>query len=296
MKCGPDNCPIRVFSDLTPAEQKVERKRIVEKMTKEGFTQVQIAKHLGVSQNTISLDLSNLSIIDKLKQAKTVSNPKGAGRPKGKQKPKPKPEEQKARDEKIIALHDTGKSAAEIAPQVGIVPRAVSQIIEHETIRREAKADPEIDRSTLSMTAQQKLDTAIRQHKRDLDAQFRRAVSKEIEKWGETILPQLKKEQAEISKLEAAVRRKGFMNKETFNAIRRCLHPDSRLSVSDKLLAKAFDAFMALEKYVLSAADAPSTFITLPNSMAEWAKMRSRRAEEMKTKRSRQGRNAVQHV
>ena len=40
-------------------------------------TQEQIATQLGVSQNTISLDLSSLSIIDKPKR------PKG-GRPKGK--------------------------------------------------------------------------------------------------------------------------------------------------------------------------------------------------------------------
>ncbi len=36
---------------------------------------------LGVSQATISGDLRNLSTVDKLKPAKTASNPKGAGRP-----------------------------------------------------------------------------------------------------------------------------------------------------------------------------------------------------------------------
>jgi hypothetical protein len=43
----------------------------------------QIAAQLGVAQSTITEDLRNLSIVDKLKPAKTASNPKGAGRPKG---------------------------------------------------------------------------------------------------------------------------------------------------------------------------------------------------------------------
>ena len=42
------------------------------------------------------------------------------------------------------------------------------------------------------------------------------------------------------------------MDNATFNAIRRALHPDSRQSISDKKTGEAFDAFMALEKYVLN--------------------------------------------
>jgi hypothetical protein len=38
------------------------------------------------------------------------------------------------------------------------------------------------------------------------------------------------------------------MDKATFNASRRALHPDSRQSISDKKLGAAFDTFMTLEK------------------------------------------------
>jgi hypothetical protein len=38
------------------------------------------------------------------------------------------------------------------------------------------------------------------------------------------------------------------VDKDTFNTIRRALHPDSCNSISDKKLADAFRAFMALEK------------------------------------------------
>ena len=47
-------------------------------------------------------------------------------------------------------------------------------------------------------------------------------------------------------------RRKGLMSKDTFNTIRRALHPDSRNSISDKKLGEAFDAFMGLEKFLLN--------------------------------------------
>ena len=47
------------------------------------WNEQRIADALGVSQATISGDLGNLSTPDKLKPAKSKTNPKGAGRPKG---------------------------------------------------------------------------------------------------------------------------------------------------------------------------------------------------------------------
>jgi hypothetical protein len=79
----PDDCPLAVWAALAPAARKAQRKPIAEKLYKQGFTQEQIATQLGVSQALISGDLVNLSAPDKLKPAKTASNPKGAGRPKG---------------------------------------------------------------------------------------------------------------------------------------------------------------------------------------------------------------------
>jgi hypothetical protein len=74
------------------------------------------------------------------------------------------------------------KMEAKESPTKADVKRAIKQVspnknsvVERETARREAvaKVEPEIDRSALlSMTAQQKLDAAIRQHKRKLDLEF----------------------------------------------------------------------------------------------------------------------------
>ena len=67
------------------------------------------------------------------------------------------------------------------------------------------------------------------------------------------------------------------MSKDTFNTIRRALHPDSRNSISDKKLGEAFDTFMGLEKYLLNEKGGPTTFADLPSTVAEWDKMRARK-------------------
>src|SRR4051812_47304391 len=80
----PDDCLIAAWHSL-PDDQKTKARRvpIVEALAKQGYTQEAIAIQLGVSQYTISMDLRNLLVTNKLKPAKTSTNPKGAGRPKG---------------------------------------------------------------------------------------------------------------------------------------------------------------------------------------------------------------------
>jgi hypothetical protein len=272
MKCGPDECPIRAFSDLTPAEQKVERQRTAKKMYEQGFTQEQIAKQLGVSQNTISLDLGNLSKIDKSKPAKTATNPKGAGRPKGTRKSRPR--KTTPAEDKLIAAEilDNGKASHEVEAEYGVSNIVVRRAVAHEEGRRE----PQVNRDDLSLTAQQKFDAAIRQEKARLQAGFRQAVSERVKQIEDEIVLPLWKKQIEEAKTLYA-RRRGLMDKATFNAIRRALHPDSRKSISEKVLAAAFDTFMGLEKYLLAEKDSPTEFGDLPSSAAEWDKMKMRK-------------------
>lgn len=275
MKCGPDDCPIVAFSDLTPAEQRVERQRTAKKMTDQGFTEQQIAKQLGVSQQTISNDLANLPITGKSKPAKTASNPKGAGRPKGK-KPQPRRRKTDAAKEAAAAslVLDQGKTYEQVANELGLSSvQPVKTAVAREEGRREARAEPEIDRSELSLTAQEKFDAAMRQHRRKLDLEFdqrvRDAVTKKIE---EIVLPAWRQRVDEAKQLYN--RRKALMDKATFNAIRRGLHPDSRNSISDEVLGRAFDKFMALEKFLLDEKDSPTEIADVPSNLAEWDKMR----------------------
>jgi len=197
----------------------------------------------------------------------------------------PKPRAERApkaveREDKVAALRDAGLSVAEISNKVGLGQRAVSQALEHVDIRREAEA--EIDPSTLSLTAQEKLAAAIRQHQRKLDAQFEQRVLDECRRRTDEIwLPHWKKQIDQAKELYA--RRRALMTKEVFNIIRRGLHPDSRNAISDKKLAEAFDAFMGLEKFLLNEKDSPTHFGDLPSSLAEWDKMRAKRPAKKST-------------
>jgi len=226
---------------------------------------------------------------EKLTGVKTVMRAKTEGQRPKPSKPKPLsyPEsERKVRNAKIVKLHDQGMTPRAIAAEVGIVGRAVHQILEHERIRRAAHEEPDIDRALLSMSAQEKLDAAIRQHKHSLDLQFERRVLDEIKKRiDEMILPHWKKQIDQAQELYA--RRRGLMNKETFNKIRRGLHPDSRNSISDKVLGEAFDTFMGLEKFLLSEKDSPTEVgAGLPNSWAEWEAAKQKATAARRAKRN----------
>jgi len=261
----------------------VERGRIAKKMSDQGFTEQQIAKQLGVDRSTISRDLSEFVHDAQIKKtAKTASNPKGAGRPKGAHSVRSP--QAKQREEKVATLADAGLSTVEISAEIGIGPRAVNQALEHVAIKREAEA--QIDPATLSMSAQQKLATAIKQHQHKLSAQFHAHVLEEIRKrLEETILPHYRKEQAEAQRIIKA--RKGVMDKATFNRIRRCLHPDSRQSVSDKILAEAFDAFMALEKLLIDEESSPSDLSQpIPSTYQAWEQMKRNATAARRAKRT----------
>ena len=60
----------------------------------------------------------------------------------------------------------------------------VAQPVSREEVKKEpeAKNEPDIDPSTLSMMAQQRFDAAMRQHKRKLDIEFQGRVDSEVSK------------------------------------------------------------------------------------------------------------------
>jgi hypothetical protein len=185
-----------------------------------------IAQALGVAVGTVHNDLEGFSTPEK------PSRPKG-GRPKG-SRPK------KSAHEKAVLLRDAGVSKKDIAKEVGIGKRMVDRVLEVEDATRAGRADPNIDPSTLSLSAQQKFDAAIRQYKGKLDAEFESRVRERVrQKVDEIILPHWREK---IDKAKILYeRRRGVMDKATFNLIWGALHPDSRKSISDARLAKAFD-------------------------------------------------------
>jgi hypothetical protein len=156
----------------------------------------------------------------------------------------------------------------------GVTERTVRREVEYEAIRQQAKAEPQIDRADLPLSAQEKFDAAVGRYQKMLDQKFERRVLDEIKKRiDEMILPHWKTLIEQSKKLYE--HRRGAMDKQTFNKIRRALHPDSRNSISDSVLADAFDTFMQLEKFLLNEKESPTDFSGLPNSLDEWDKMRA---------------------
>jgi len=280
----PEDCPLAVWASLSEPDRKAQRKPVAEKLYRQGFTMETIATQLGVSPMTISKDIStfkqSLNVNDRGQD--TLGRKRSTGRPKGR---KAKPRQTDADEKKIVALYDEGLPSPKIAAEIGVDGRAVRHVIEREQIRREAKAEPDIDPATLSMSAQEKLIAAIRQHQRKLDLQFEQRVRDGIKsRIDEIVLPHWKEQIAKAQELYK--HRRGAMDKDTFNVIRRALHPDSRLSISDKKLGEAFDTFMSLEKYLLDEKDSPTHFDAVPSNLAEWDRMRAAARAERKLKRN----------
>lgn len=275
MECAPKNCAILEFSMLTPAQKREQRKAKAEQLYKQGFTEQQIAYQFGVSTETVSQDLKTFSGDRKMSERgkDTLGRKKSTGRPKGSTK-RAAPTPHKKQDQ-VEALMDQGMTMTEIAARTGVGKRQVRHIVERVEIEREVKNDPEIARSELSMSAQEKLDAAIRQHKRKLDLAFESRVAEEVRRRiDEMILPHWRKQVDQAKELYK--HRRGAMDKATFNKIRRALHPDSRHSISDTTLAAAFDTFMGLEKFLLNENDSPTDLSGIPDSLAEWDKMRAK--------------------
>ena len=274
MKCGPEECPIVAFSDLTPAEQRVERKRKAQIMVEQGFTERQIAKQFGVSKTTINADLADWSVSDQSKSAKSTRNPKGSGRPRGRKQDQPGVEQAQRSVNTTPEEWEQFKKKA-IEEGYGSAAAKLGELI----------AEPQIARADLSLTAQQKLDAAMRQHKARIDATFHDEVNKRVREFlEETILPRHREEQAQAKRVMDA--RKGIMDKATFRLIWSALHPDSRKSISDKKLAEAFDAFSGMEKLLLAEKESPTGYTPLPKSMADWDRMKAAAAASRRAKRS----------
>jgi len=251
---------------------KPERQRIAKYLYGEReWTMERIAEALDVTQGTISKDLGNLFQRNKSKSAKTASNPKGAGRPKGSTSgPRRRTEAAKADLAGALVL-DKGYTLEQAAAQSGLASvQVVKTAVAQEQGRREVAPPPEV---ALSMSAQEKLDAAMRTHQRKLDLSFEMRVLDEVKRRiDEIVLPLWRKRIEQAQELYA--RRRGLMDKDTFNKIRRALHPDSRNSISDKVLGEAFDTFMALEKFLLNEKDSPTEIGPLPDTLAEWDRMR----------------------
>lgn len=151
-------------------------------------------------------------------------------------------------EEEMVALFGVSK---------GTVGSARSHV--EGQIKAEAEAAP--DYATAPMSAQAKVDAMVRRRTKELEKQFHTRLLAEMDQYrarcdanvathkakldAETERERaLRDEERERYKLGIEVQRaKGLITPADYDLIRSCLHPDSRLSVSDEKLATAFRVF-----------------------------------------------------
>jgi hypothetical protein len=158
--------------------------------------------------------------------------------------------------------------------------------------RREAKAEPEIDAATLSMTAQQKLGIAIRQHQRRLDLALEQRVRERVISAVESIQLPYYREQWEKTR-ELLEQHRGYIARSEYLKIWRCLHPDSRNNATERLLSEAFNAFKRLEAVLVKREERTIADPNLPSTYEELMAMKRKVVAERKAKRAERAANSV---
>lgn len=245
------------------------------------WTMQKIGEALSVTKMTIS------NYLVSCKGPLQPSRPKG-GRPKGKRQTTTRTAPSADVAKKVAkSVLDDGLTLDEAQAKFNLTSvQHVKNAVRDERKEREVKADPEVNRADLSLTAQQKFDAAVRQYQRKLDDKFEQRVHEEIKsRLDEMILPHWKKQIDEARRIFD--KRRGILKtKREFNLILGCLHPDSRLSVSDDRLNEAFRLFNSIEKFMLDESQSPTEIGTgLPRTMAEWDKMKAAAATARRAKR-----------
>lgn len=259
-------CP----GNCAPKDRAKRRKARAKELYGQGLTEQQIAEQLGVSQSTIRDDLVNLVVSTKSNPAKTASNPKGAGRPKGK-----KPGVKQAQ-RSVDATPEQWEQFKNKAKEAGYASAAA--------MLGDMIAEPEIDRADLSLTAQQKLDLAIKQATRRLEIEIEHRVRVENLKFLQKQLDQYN-ENAQHYERVLKARTKGILTSTEYKLIWSCLHTDSRNSTSDEKLNRAFNLFTKMEKLVLSEQDSPTRSSGLPTTAEELLARKAKYQAERKARR-----------
>lgn len=257
---------------------KEDRKRIAEHLYGgREWTMERIAEALNTTHKTISKDLEGF-----VPQVQTP-RPKG-GRPKGSKDAA----KQRRKNTSVTAenaarsILDENKSYQEIEKETGFS----NTVLRAAVAREEGRREPAINADQLSLTAQQKLQIAIRQHIRKLDMEFELRCREDCQRWlNDVSLPQYAKE---LTELEHSIsNRKGVMDRITYRKILACLHPDR---VQDSALKKryeeAFRLFTELEKRVLDEKQSPTQFRQMPRTYEELMAMKAKVQAGRRAKRA----------
>jgi len=195
---------------------------------------------------------------------------------------KPKPTKPTPELEKALHAYDRRKLAGQeltyeaIMQEAGVsstpVRRAIAMREAEEKVSKEAVAG-------LSMSAQQKLDAAIRNAVKRLELEFETRVieetKKRIEEW------HLPNYMALLRKVEDMLKfKRGLMSRADYRKILRCVHPDTGAHVSDANRNEAFRLFTQLEARLVDDAEQADLkrVSTLPKTVEEMLARRKTKA------------------
>lgn len=263
-----------------------DRKRIAAHLYgKQEWTMQRISEALGVGKGTISKDLSGIvSDGNNSNSPKSNNNKKGVGRPKGTLKPERRMNTKPDAEAAARAILDNGKTYAEMEAATGLSSTVLRSAIAREEGRREALADPGIRPEDLALSAQQKLEAAIRQHKKKLDLEFVETVRLKVLSDTKDRLEWMKKKEDWANKIIDS--HKGIFSRQDYRKILACLHPDHN---SFQFAAEALQAFRKQEK-VLVKPEPPTRNPNTPPlpSLAEMMAARDARTAQLRAARARQ--------
>jgi hypothetical protein len=173
-----------------------------------------------------------------------------------------------------------------LAREHGVALGTIATAATAEKARKDALEEKTaLDPSMLGKTAQERLETAIRVHKKKLDMEFEQRVRIECRRWLEDVsLPHYLKK---LEHLERVIyNRKGIMDRATYRKILSCLHPDRVHDEHKKRYEEAFTLFTDLEKVVLNEKDSPTQFMNWPKTYDDLMKMREQATAERRAKRA----------
>ena len=291
----PAECKVGAYATMSPSDQKARRKPLAEELYRNGMSMEQIAAELSVSHQTIGRDLEEFVHDGQTQPRTSKRGRKSEGRPKGSKSKResrrgeiPAPITKQAREivRPLITSHQA-VNRKDLKKEHGISENVFQLATAMEEARQETLEEKTaLDPGILSKTAQEKLEIAIRQYKRKLDAEFEIRTREDVQRWlNEVSLPQYTKQ---LAKLERSITsRKGVMDRITYRKILSCLHPDR---VTDPILKKryeeAFRLFTELEKRVLDEKESPTTFRKMPRTYEELMAMKAKVKAERRAKRT----------
>jgi len=255
--------------------------------TEKQWTQQKIAKVLSVSQQTIALDLRDITNISNVSRTDTRGRRASPGRPR---QARPRPTETRAREAVRPAVRE-GRPirSRQIAEEIGASHVIVEQAAAIERAVMEDRAQRpavEITPDMLPTSARERLERAVAQATARLEREYELKVETEVRRRiEEVVIPHWTAKEEEYNTVIRA--RRGVMTAAVFRKMLAALHEDLVQGDHNKRRARECFTFLNENKVAFVAeAEHPTRGTPLPRTMAEWDEARRQATEHRRAQRA----------